>query len=233
MIILPSISSTYGMTLGEMILDVSDAIRNTTINDRITSWINQEIISLAGYYLYPNLHSEAVLTTAGNQRSYSLPSDFHFLEVMVNPETSRPLNPITNQGLAYRDPLYSTRVGTVTHYALNGLSIDFYMIPASTILLPFHYQRRPLKLVSTTDVCDLPPEWHPLLILAATKKGIRREERGTDEYTQIVNEYELLKKRLEVGLKRRPDVITILQDPLMSGNRLPRPMLDPAHYRNE
>lgn len=233
MIILPSISSTYGMTLEEMLSDVSDAVRNNTINDRITSWINQEIISLAGYYLFPNLHSESTLTTSNGQKSYSLPSDFHFLEVIVNPETTRPLVPITNQGLAYKDPLYSSITGTVTHYTLNGLSMDLYRIPTSTIILPYHYQRRPLKLVSTTDVCDLPPEWHPLIVLAATKKAIRREERGTEEYTQIVNEYEILKKRLEVGLKRRPDVITILQDPLSSGSRLPRPVFDPAHYRNE
>ena len=231
MIIIPSSDPRYGLTLQEMIDDVADNIRNATIPLRITSWINQEIMSLAAIYLFPYLHASSVFATIVGQRNYNLAPEFHYAKIFVNPLIQLPLVAASENEIANRDPQFNTIQGTVTHYSLNGRSIDLYKIPAEVFNIYYSFQRRPVKLISGTDVSDLPPEWHPLLVLGATKKGMRRDERGSDEYQLIAQEYAVLLKQLEVTLKRRPDVVTVFQDPANRPGKY-RPRRDPSHYPN-
>lgn len=229
MIILPSYDSSYGMTLQEMIDDVADNIRNSKISTRITSWINQEIMNLASVFVFPHLHSTSAIYTEVGVRNYVLEEDFHYLKIINNPTLMLPLNPIGEAKLANEDPLYKTTQGPVTDYTLNFRSIDLYKVPSEVVPLEYSYQRRPLKLINSSDVSDLPPEWHPLFVLGATKRGIRREERGTDEFQSVVAEYDSMKRELSATLKRRLDVVTVLENPEQRNSK-PWPRLDPSHY---
>ena len=78
-------------------------------------------------------------------------------------------------------PDYRTRTGTVTHYYVNGRYMGLYQVPSGIEQVTFAYQRRPFKLSVSTDICELPGEWHGLIVQRAISKGYSSEG-NTDGY---------------------------------------------------
>lgn len=229
MIIIPSSDASYGLTLREMIDQVSAQIRNTTIDNEIRSWLNDEVLVLGSRYRFPDLVNNGYITTIVGSRSYSLPTDFRWLITIYNPDNQDTLRPIGEQELSFRNPNYRTEQGLITHYVLNARNIDLYRVPATVQVLSYTYQSRPLKLVNDTDVSNLPSEWHPLLVLGALKKAVTREERDPNLRVQIDSEYKALRRELEKTVYYRPDQVNVLQ-PFPHTSRRPWPILDPSRF---
>jgi hypothetical protein len=229
-IVIPSGDTTYNLDLGEMIDEVANILRNTNIPIDITRWINLEVLYLSAIYIFREFHASGEITTTSGEPFYQLEDDFYFLKTLVHPTNNIRLAPIDEAILSNFDPKYKTLEGPITHYILNNNSVELYKIPSGTFVLPYSYQRRPLKLVSLADVCDLPSEWHPLITLGAAKRGLRREGRF-DEIAEIQADYMQMRKDLVKTVYRRPDSNLVFSGPEVVGARRQWPVLPPNYPR--
>lgn len=203
-IILPPIVPAHGMTLQEMITQVSDEIRNVSINTKITRWLNMAIIELAGKYIFGTLHSYKSVVTSPSIPDVLLESDFYWLKTIEIPSLQRKLWPEDEQRLSESYPKYRTQTGTVSKYYLNGISLGLFMVPTSALTITYSYQRRPIKLVALDTYCDLPPDWHTLVTQKATTLGYSYEGNIEAKIASQRSEAVLL-TNLARALYRRPD----------------------------
>lgn len=229
-IILPPVSPDFGIDLEDMIDEVKGTLRNEKIVDEITGWINMEITYLASCYTFPTYHAESGFTTQLNLRQYPLESNFLWMKTIVHPNDNRRLAPINEAILSTLDAKYKTLTGPITHYDLHATAVNLYKVPDGAHTIQYSYQRRPLKLISFTDVCDLPPEWHPLVTLGAAKRGMRREGRF-DEIAEIQLDIDRMKKDLKHSVYKRPDTNYGFSGPELIGMGRDWPVLPSSYPR--
>ena len=230
MIILPSISSGFGMTLAEMVTEVESQLRNDNISDRIKSWLNQAMYELASNFEFPYLNSEATITSEVGIRNYLLASDLHWLKgIWCDGRTPSLLWPETNLSLAAHDPHFRSQTGTVYYYILEGRNISFWRVPANSETFTYTYQRRPAKMVIGDDKSALPPEWDYLLIQRAKCIGYEAERNPLLDGAK--QEYLMNFKLLSKTVYHRPDFPVILKSYNNSPVALGRPQLPPNFPR--
>ena len=209
-----------------MIDQVSDELRNTAIQTKITRWLNMTIVELATKFIFGHLHAYGTKVTVAGNPDVTLDSDFLWLKGLQIPNDVITVYPIDENSVSQGWPNYRTQQGTITNYYLNGLRLSLWMVPSGIKTLTYPYQKRPSKLVALTDVSDLPEEWHSLITQGATTKGYDYDS-NPESIKSKAREKDLL-KALGSNVYRRPD------DPIVLGgrayrSRLPRPRF-PAHY---
>jgi len=170
------------MTHQEMIDQVSDELRNTSIVTKITRWLNMSIIDLSTKYVFGHLHKYLSKVTTPTSPDITMDADFLWLKTIEIPAENRKLWPDDESRLSESYPTYRTQQGIVTHYYLNGIILSLWQVPGATpITITGSYQKRPLKLLSDLSInCDLPEEWHSLVTQKATTRGYRYESRQED-----------------------------------------------------
>jgi hypothetical protein len=230
MLIIPPSSGNYTLDLNEMLDEVRNILRNKNIDTDITRWINLAILYYAGRYAFPGFEVESSFTTTSNTRTYGLNTDMQWLRTVVDPANNRPLYPENEIRLSRTDPRYKTLQGTVVAYTLSGLTLNLYRVPSGTFTYLYSYQRRPLRLTSLADVCDLPAEWHPLITLEAAKRGLRREGRF-DEIGEIKADIKDMEHELKKTVYNRPDDHRVLSGPQEYGMSRPWPQLPNSYPR--
>lgn len=217
-IVLPPVSPNHGFTHGEMLDIVSNEIGNVNINSKITNWLNMVIIDLASKYVFGSLHMYDIQDTTAGLPDVSLADDFYWLKTIAIPSQSRKLYPEDEQRLSEGYPQYRSLQGTVTHYYLNGTKLGLWQVPSGVYSIEYSYQRRPVKLIGTNDICELPPEWHNLVIQKAITKAYSQE--GNESGFSISMQLEArLFKELQISAYRRLDDTFIFND----SNRSSRP----------
>lgn len=198
------------MLLQEMIDQVSDEIRNVSIQAKIIRWLNMSLTDLASNYVFGNLHRHSSRDTLIGAVDIVLgeiiegENDFHWLKTIEIPADNRKLYPRSEQILSEIYPDYRVRQGTITHYYLNGNIAGLFYVPAEVKTITYSYQRRPVKLVEPQKGCDLPVEWHPLVIQKAVTMGFRYE--GNTEGREASERAEVrLLRGLASNVYKRPD----------------------------
>jgi hypothetical protein len=226
-VVVPSIVPNYGFTHQEMIDIVAGELGNISIATKITNWLNMAIIDLASKYEFGPLHSYDSKITSAGIPDLALASDMYWLKTIAIPAQNRKLYPEDEQRISEGYPQYRTLQGSVICYYLNGTTIGLWQVPDSGITIDYSYQRRPIKLINLTDICDLPPEWHTLVIQKAITKGYSQE--GNSEGFSISMQLETrLFRELKLSAYRRPDQTFVFGGPDVRG-RIPRPKL-PSNY---
>jgi hypothetical protein len=226
-IVLPPISSNFGFTHQEMLDIISSEIGNVNINSKITNWLNMVIIDLASKYVFGTLHMYDSKVTSLGIPDIALADDFYWLKTIAIPSQMRKLYPEDEQRISEGYPQYRTLQGTISYYYLNGKNLGLWQVPSGAITIEYSYQRRPVKLAGLDDVCELPPEWHTLVIQKAITKAYSQE--GNDSGFGISMQLEAkLFKELQVSAYRRPDE-TFIYSGKDVRNRIPRPRL-PSNF---
>ena len=226
-IVVPSSSSDFGFTLQEMLDIVSNEVGNKSISSDITNWLNMSIIDLASKYVFGTLHMYDSKNTSVGVPDITLADDFYWLKTIAIPLQMRKLYPEDEQRISEGYPQYRTLQGTVSYYYLNGKNLGLWQVPSGVFAIEYSYQRRPIKLVSPDDTCDLPPEWQTLLIQKAITKAYSQE--GNSEGFGISMQLEAkLFKELQISAYRRPDE-TFIYSGKDVRNRIPRPRL-PSNF---
>ena len=226
-IILPPVTPNYGFTHQEMLDIIASELGNVSINSRITSWLNMVIIDLASKYVFGNLHKYDSKTTSIGIPDLILADDFYWLKTIAIPTQFRKLYSEDEQRISEGFPQYRTLQGTVSYYYLNGKILGLWQVPSGGFAVDYSYQRRPVKLVNPTDICDLPSEWHTLVIQKAITKGYSQEGNESGFAISLQLEARLFKE-LQISVYRRPDETFVLGESSGRG-RPPRPKL-PSNY---
>jgi hypothetical protein len=226
-IVVPSVTPNYGFTHQEMLDIISSELGNISIDTKITNWLNMVIIDLASKYVFGTLHKYDSKTTEVGIPDVTLADDFYWLKTIAIPTQSRKLYPEDEQRISEGYPEYRTLQGTITHYYLNGKKLGLWQVPSGAFSVDYSYQRRPIKLAGSADICDLPSEWHTLVIQKAITKGYSQE--GNDSGFAISLQLEArLFKELQVSAYRRPDETFVFNSRDVRG-RIARPRL-PSNY---
>jgi len=231
--IFPSGDLDYGMSHSDMIQEVADQARNSSLLDssgnstRITRWLNMEVSMLASQYIFPDLHASSTFTTTSGTRNYGLATDIEWLKLIWDPVGIQFLFPISERELALMDPNFNTQIGHVTHYILNNKAVDLYKIPDTSRDFAYSYQRRPLKLIGLTDYSDLPYAWHNVITQGALIKAFKFE--NNDQYRTALEEYRFMVRPLRRKLHKRLDWFRVFR-PQITTARIPRPTLPPDHF---
>jgi len=198
------------MTLQEMITLVSGELHNTSIDTRITTWINLAVIELSSEYVFGTLHAYGSENTQAGVPDITLNSDLHWLKIIGIPAEGRNLFPKDESWCAERSPDYRTLQGQVSYYYLNNKTCGLFYVPASVIVVTYAYQRE------ATDISDLPVDWHELIAQKAITRGHNLDGNSDDAVKSEAKE-ERIKTRLKSHLYRRLDVSHVLSGPEISG----------------
>lgn len=228
-IVLPPVSNSYGLTLEEIIDQVADALRNSSIQSKIIRWLNMGLLDISARYVFGTLHANATKLTDPGVPDALLESDFHWLKTIAIPSQNVKLYPVDEQRVSEAHPDYRTRTGNVSRYYLNGNYLGLYLVPSDAWTLEYSYQRRPNKL-SESDLTvypDLPPEWHALLAQKAVTFG-SFSEGDKEGHAESLRAENILMRGLGTVVYRRGDAMTVLSGPTSAG-RPARPTL-PATY---
>jgi hypothetical protein len=107
---------------------------------------------------------------------------------VIDAETSTELSQLSSY------PAFSTDLGTPTGFykLYNGLVFDVY--PELAKLYIIEYSRGPAILSATTDIPELPEQFHPAIVLYCIWKGLRRSQESNEAYA--------VRKDLEESLAR-------------------------------
>lgn len=192
------------MTHQEMITFVSEQLRNTKIDSLITSWLNLSAVEFANSYEFGHLNTYSSKNTSAGVPDVTLDTDFHWLKTIQIPADNRTLYPESDQYLAKTDPDYRTEQGEVVAYYLNGLTLGLWKVPSGVKTITYSYQRKPVALVATTDVSELPDTWHEVICQSAISKGFVRQRDGNAKVDSDRRIKELLKLN-KASLFKRPD----------------------------
>jgi len=220
-IIIPAGAGGFGFTLQEMIDQVADELRNITISTKITRWLNMSVTDISSAYTFGPLHKYASKGTVPSIPDIQLELDIHWLKTVEIPIQNRKIYPIDESRLSESDPNYRTLTGQVNRYYLNGVLMGLWHVPSSIFPITYSYQRRPVKLIDLTDISDLPPEWHSLIIQKAITKGYSRDGNNDGVLRSKGEEKELLKK-LGANAYRRLDE-TVVQGTSGTSSKPGRP----------
>jgi hypothetical protein len=226
-IVIPSVNPNYGFTHQEMLDTISSEIGNISINSKITTWLNMVIIDLASKYVFGTLHKYDSKTTQLGVADIILADDFYWLKTIAIPIQFRKLYPEDEQRISEGYPQYRTLQGTITHYYINGNKLGLWQVPSGNFSVDYSYQRRPVKLISTEDICDLPPEWHTLVIQKAITKAYSQEGNDSGFAKSLQLEARLFKE-LQISAYRRLDETFVFNGRDTRG-RIARPRL-PSNY---
>src|SRR5437899_1444286 len=163
-IVVPSVVPNFGFTHQEMLDIISNEIGNVSINSKITNWLNMVILDLASKYVFGTLHKYDSKTTSLGIPDIVLADDFYWLKTIGIPSQTRKLYPEDEQRISEGFPQYRSLQGTVSYYYLNGKNLGLWQVPSGAFAVEYSYQRRPIKLINPDDICELPSEWHTLVI---------------------------------------------------------------------
>lgn len=212
------------MTHQEMVDQVSDELRNVSITSKITRWLNMSIVDLGTKYIFGHLNVYYNAPTVSSNPDWVLPTDFLWLKTIQIPSTVTKIYPKDEQILAEENPDYRTLTGEITHYYINGTTLSFFRVPSGIVQVYTSYQKRPVKLVSMADVCDLPEEWHLLVIQKAITIGFRYEGNTEGKDSSEKAEARLL-RGLGSNVYRRPDETLVTGSDPTSYQKPDRPRL--------
>ena len=227
-VIIPAGAGGYGLTHQEMIDQVSDEIRNVTISAKITRWLNMVTVDLATEFVFQCLHKYASKTTAEGIPDIVLEADYLWLKTIEIPVNNVKLWPEDEQRLAEVYPSYRTTKGSISHYYFSGTNmIGLWQVPSSSVSVTYSYQKRPIRLVGSEDVSELPPEWHNLIVQKAITKGYAYEKNIEQMTKSQELEIQLIKK-LGRLVYRRLDATTVMGQP-GRGSKPPRVRF-PSNY---
>jgi len=195
----------------DMINQVSDELRNTSIQEKITRWLNLAIVDLATTYVFTSLHNYSFTVTTPGIPDINLDADFLWIKTVQMPDQDRKLWPEDEQRLSESDPKYRTQIGTPTHYYFSKpTQISLYQVPGGTAeSVTWSYQKRPIQLSTLTDTSDLPEEWHNLICQKAITAGLRYEKNDSD-YGKSIQAEQILLRSLGTMIYRRTDVTAVL-----------------------
>jgi hypothetical protein len=161
------------------------------------------------------LQTYATVALTANSQTYTLPSAVVRIKQMtVTPSgqgVSRPLVPTSIEEIlewSSQNGTSSTANGTVTHYAVNGLSeIVLYPIPASADTLTIWYVKQPTALSGTSDVPAIPEPYATRCL----ENGALYEAAlfAKDPDAQVYKaEFELAKRAFRTHLNRMDGAMT-------------------------
>jgi hypothetical protein len=184
---------------------VSDELRNTTINDKVTRWLNMAITELSTDYIFGHLQKYSSKVTVAGTPDITLDTDLLWLKNIGIPVEARKLYPRDESTLAEAYPQYRTLQGQITHYYINGLTMGLWHVPDSIKTIAYGYQKRPAKLLVDYSVeCDLPEQWHLVAVQKALKFGYRYEGNDSGLAAAIAEERVTLYK-IGASQYKRPD----------------------------
>ena len=210
-IVIPAGAGGFGYTAQEMSDQVADELRNTTISAKILRWLNMAITELSTEYIFGLLHKYSSKSTAPGIPDLILDADVLWLKSVEIPAQNKKIYPLEmgEAQWAEQQPNYRSLQGTITNYYINGITLGFVMVPSDIFSVNYSYQKRASKLVGSTDVCDLPPEWHLIVIQRAVTIGCRYEGSDSLLAASMAREKELI-RGLGQNVYRRPDQTTVL-----------------------
>lgn len=214
------------MTGQEMVDQISDAIRNATIDTKIVRWINMKITECGMKFTFEYLQKYAAVNTAVGTPDVVLASDYQWLKSAQIPVQNRFIYPKDESFLSQAYPNYRTQQGQVTYYYMSGpRTLGLFLVPSSIVSLNYCYQARPLKLAGLdlpNEQSDLPEEFHQYICKGAEILAWQYEG-DSEQYTQAVIEEKKLLRTLGLTRYRRPDA------PLEMGSDISNSRVRPAY----
>lgn len=211
------------MTHQEMLDQVSDELRNKTVYDKITRWLNISSIELATQFVFGHLHTYGSVSTVASTPDVTLASNFLWPKSFQIPATQTKLSPKDEQEISEEHPDYRTLEGSVDYYYLNGITLGLFMVPTGVEIITYSYQRKPQTLTYPTIYynSDLPEEWHELICQKAITKGYAYEG-NSEGIVRSQNQETRLLIRLGASAYKRPDESLILGESTLK-TRPPHP----------
>lgn len=218
-----------------MLGQVSDELRNTTIDAKIIRWINMGSIELATRYMFMTLHTYGNAIGLTGFADTTLAPDFLWLKSAQTPSNFIRLYPTDEAKLSQAYPDYRTRQGIIKEYYMSGSiggggtpQMGLWMVPSTDIEIEYSYQRKPLSLVDLNDISELPEEWHPLVCQKAITRGYSYDSNAPKSAESQAIEKKMLFD-LGTRVNYRPDDTLIAGELHSTRNRPPYPKL-PRHY---
>lgn len=221
-------SDARGYTLKQMQDHVATIIRNTGIATTITGWLNLALINICSKFMFGHLHAYDTRTTENGNPDITLPADYHWLKLIQIPAQNKILFPKDEVWCQAQSPTYRTQKGSIDHYYLNGRRLSLFQVPSGIVTISFSFQRRPVKMVSSTDVCDLPEEWHEYVMQKAITIGYEAEG-NTEGVARSMAAERTIKKEIGATAYNRPDYPVVMGEMARFGNKPGYPLL-PRSY---
>jgi len=216
------------MTDQEILDEITDQIKNTSVAAKVLRWANAYALKLGGRYVFPSLRKQSSFATVVGTQSYTLASDYYFLRLMWT--ALRKLGPGDELEIASKDFLWNTQQGVVNKYILFGNTVLLYQLPASIETVYYSYQARPAILVSskTSEYAGFPVEWHPVVAQGAIVRGLKYT--GNPDYPNAFIELKDMIAELKPTLIRRLDYQHVLGTNEYPSGRMAAATLDPSHF---
>lgn len=165
----------------------------------------QKQLLQAGELYY--LKTVETVTVAG-QQDYVLPTDFlklHRLEYVLSGTTPTTEDVQMLQWVSLnQSDIISTRQGTPISYALKQDRFSLYPIPdTANKTLRLYYSYRIANLVNTTDVPDIPKEFHEYIAILAAESCFVKDDRSSAQLVEKKAAY--LTQFKQISEDRRQD----------------------------
>jgi hypothetical protein len=216
------------MTHQEQIDQVSDMLRNSTINSKIIRWLNMSRSELGMNYVFEHLQKYGASNTTVGNPDLLLATDFQWLKSAQIPSLNIILYPEDEEIINRSYPTYRTLQGSVTNYYMSGpRKIGLFHVPSSIKSVTYCYQARPTKLLGTdpnNETSDLPEEFHLVENKKAEAYGWQYEG-DTEAYGNCVNEEQKLIKKLGLSRYKRLDAKLVMGSRVTRSGRPAYPKL--------
>lgn len=157
-------------TLLDMRTEVQDYLgnRSDATDAKVDAAINEALGEHALSFRFYDLQVSTTFSTVIGTDFYTLTPEFLDIED-ITPATTRTPNLIKVEDKWIREQ--SIQNSTPTHFARRGKQgILLHPVPDAVASYNIWYIKRPAVLALTTDVPEIPQEWHKCLVLAAASK---------------------------------------------------------------
>lgn len=172
------------MTLDELTLEIKQVCRDPSMEQSITTWLNQAVLELAGSYELPTLRlrTAATLAVTTSNYLYSLSAATHSSSYVYMKRCFRITSSTVEQGFALEpsvtllddvDADHSDTGTSVQRVAVEGDQVAIY--PKATENLSVWFYRKPVNMAAGTSEPDgIPESYHyrvlvPMVVLRAMR----------------------------------------------------------------
>lgn len=188
-------------TFLEMQDDVIGMVSRPNIRDLVKRKLNERAKSLALPFRFKELEATSIVTTVAAQEGYSI-TDINIAVIDFARDLTNDVK-LEIRDIEWLENQSSSSEGApeaIVHY---GGGVIVYPTPDDVLDIRLRGRRFPVTMVADTDVCELPEDWHPIVVkLAASEMFFYygHAERGMEMKNEALGE---ISSRQEVEVMER------------------------------
>lgn len=202
-----------------IVTEVTARLGNRTdIATRVGRWINYAYFELLlnPTYSFFELDKSTTFSTVASTRSYDIVTpnpDLWFILIMRDATNQRRVRRASWK--TFDESTITT--GQPTRYARFGTSVELDPTPDAVYSILMRYRRRPIDLVSGSNMDGLGTEWEEPIVTLASVKGFEALKLSEDAASQRTLLVSMLQSRQDVPMLEDDDAEFTIQ-PVMNPN---------------